>query len=165
MDNQAWRDLIGKVPQKQHNKLAIMTYVGIEIAVQDLVRVQEDYLVIRGRLAGTSDAGRLFFIPFDQITYLGIMQLIREDELDEKFGAQRQEVAAAAETADQPTAEQPPPESESEPELEPEKVDELSAEPASQTTQTPVKFPNRAELLERIKNRKQKGQPLRHPLK
>ena len=52
MDNQAWRDLIGLVPQKQHNKLVIMTYVGVEILVQDLVRVQEDYLVIRGRLAG-----------------------------------------------------------------------------------------------------------------
>ena len=63
MQNAAWMDLWRKVPPDKHNLLMVMTAVGSEIAIQNVLRIEQDFVVIRGRLAGSSDTGRVFFIP------------------------------------------------------------------------------------------------------
>jgi hypothetical protein len=124
MQNSAWIDLFRRIPPEQHNTLAIVTSVGIEIAIQTLVRIEEHFVVIRGRLAGTTDTGRAFFIPYSQINYLGFVQEIKEPQLRALFGEapppadpERKATAASTEPAPaQPAAAEatpapaPPPE-------------------------------------------------------
>ncbi len=111
MQNSAWIDLLRRIPPEQHNTLAIVTTIGIEINIQNLVRIEEHYVVIRGRLAGTTDTGRAFFVPYNQINYLGIVQEIKEPQLRALYG----EAPPAAEVerkadgvSPEPAAVQPP---------------------------------------------------------
>jgi hypothetical protein len=46
----------------------------------------QDFLALKGRLAATQDAGRLFIIPYGQIDYLGFQQAVKETEYEEWFG-------------------------------------------------------------------------------
>jgi hypothetical protein len=68
MQSSAWVELLRLVPEKQHQNLVVMTAIGNEIAIQDIVRLEAEYLVIRGRLGGTSELGRAFFAPYDRIS-------------------------------------------------------------------------------------------------
>src|SRR5262245_52810960 len=96
MQSMVWRDLIARIPPKQHDKLVVVTNVGIEITAQEIIRMEDDFLVIRGRISGTSDTGRLFFVPFDQITYVGILKALLESEIAEIVGAPGPQPTAAA---------------------------------------------------------------------
>src|SRR5438128_4617816 len=86
MQNSAWIVLLRRIPPDQHNSLAIVTSVGIEINIQNLVRIEDDHVVIRGRLAGTTDTGRAFFVPYNQINYLGIVREVKEPQLRALYG-------------------------------------------------------------------------------
>src|SRR5262249_20711928 len=137
------------------------TTARVEITVQDLVRMDEEYMAVRGRLAGSSDAGRLYFVPYDQIAYISTQKAVRDQEIAEIFGSAPPAPAAAPAAADQPpsepAAEETPP---TEPEPESEPVPE--AEGLRGTAhQTPTVMPNRTELLERIRQRSKagKGEP------
>src|SRR5262245_58990547 len=81
MHSAPWIALLRRIPPALHDSLAVMTTVGTEITIQAFVRVEEEYLVIRGRLAGTTDTGRVFFVPFDQINYLGFTREVKEPEI------------------------------------------------------------------------------------
>jgi hypothetical protein len=160
MESTGWRDLVVRLPAKQHNRLMVMTSGGTEILIQEISRIQPEYLVIKGRVSGTSDAGRLYFVPFDQISFVGLSKMVMDEEIEEIFGGPAPQlvaapapvpaapaVAVAVETpTEEPTEEIPVPAQEEE-----------SLEPAlsPRTAITPTKFPNRAELLERIRSRSQ----------
>ena len=40
----------------------------------------------RGRVAGSTDAGRVFFVPYSHIDYFGFQQPLKESEFHELFG-------------------------------------------------------------------------------
>jgi hypothetical protein len=134
--------------------LAIVTTVGIEISIQDLLRVEEDHLVIRGRLAGTTQSGRVFFVPYDQINFLGFQTEVRVAQIRALYGeapvaeqAERKAPALIAEpvlaepAATDPTpATLPPPPPEEQPPLEPPKPGQL-------------KIPRRSGLIDRLRAR------------
>jgi hypothetical protein len=146
MQNNAWVELLRQVPPKLHQNLLVMTAVGNEIAVQDIVRLEPEYLVIRGRLAGTSDLGRAFFIPFDRIIYIGFQKPVLPTELYGMYGAAppepRVESQPAAATA-------------------PTDAEQSDAPPAggagAAVHATPPQGINRTELLQRIKSRAQQA--------
>src|SRR5262245_51250657 len=85
MQSAVWVGLLQQVPWEQRQRLMVVTNVGAEIAIQDIVQMANEYLVLRGRLAGTNDAGRLFLIPFDQITYISSQDAIREEVIRATF--------------------------------------------------------------------------------
>src|SRR5205807_8003035 len=62
---------------------------GIEVSIQTVLRAEEKYLVIRGRLGGTTDGGRIFFIPYDQVGYLCINIEMPETQIQAMFGEPR----------------------------------------------------------------------------
>ena len=82
MQNRAWIKLLQRIPPDRHDGLVLMATTGVEISIQTILRQEEDYLVLRGRMAGTTDSGRVFFIPYDQITYLGIVRELKEAEVN-----------------------------------------------------------------------------------
>src|SRR5438477_10443743 len=100
-----WVTLLRLIPPDQHDNLCIVFANGMELAAQSIVRLEESYAVLRGRPAGTTDSGRVFFVPYDQITFLGFQRPMQEAYIRELYG----EPTAAAEA---PPSEQdaPPPE-------------------------------------------------------
>jgi hypothetical protein len=157
MQAAVWMELLARIPERQRNQLVVMTTARVEITVQELVRMDEEYVAVRGRLAGSSDTGRLFFVPYDQIAYASIQKAVSDQEITEIFGTAPPAPAAPAAAADQlqsePEAEEPPP-------PEPEPIPEAEGL-RGVANLTPTVMPNRTELLERIRMRSKagKGEP------
>jgi hypothetical protein len=84
-DNQ-WAELFRRVPWEAQNSLLLALRSGTNIAVQDFLRIDAGYLLVRGRVAGTSDAGQIFCIPYEQIMYCCVAQSLPEAQLREIFG-------------------------------------------------------------------------------
>lgn len=85
MHNSAWVKLLRHIPADQQSKLMLVTTGGIEITIQCLLRIDAECLALRGRLAGSTDAGRVFFVPYSHIDYFGFQQPLKESEFHELF--------------------------------------------------------------------------------
>ena len=64
----------------------LLTSIGTEIAIQGILRMEEEYLVLRGRVAGTTDSGRVFFVPYDQINFVAFQKPVKEREVYAMYG-------------------------------------------------------------------------------
>src|SRR5262249_10186078 len=85
MQGSTWLSVLGRIPAQQHDPLVIVTTTGCEIVLREIVRVEEEFIILRGRMAGSTDAGRVVILPFDQINYLGFNKLIPEAQLKAMF--------------------------------------------------------------------------------
>jgi hypothetical protein len=85
MHNAAWIKLLRHIPADEQSKLMLVTTGGAEIAIQGLLRIDPECLALRGRLAGSTDAGRVFFVPYSHIDYFGFQQPLKEAEFHELF--------------------------------------------------------------------------------
>lgn len=108
MHSAAWVKLLRHIPIEEHAKLMLVTRAGVEITVQVILRIDPECLALRGRLAGSTEAGRIFFVPYSHIDYLGFQQPLKESEFRALFdnlelhgGASR---AAPAESQGTPSA-------------------------------------------------------------
>lgn len=81
MHGQAWIPLLRRIPPEQVERLCLVTTAGTELSLQSIVRMEEDFLVVRARISGSSDTGRAFFIPYDQVNFLGFTKAVREEDL------------------------------------------------------------------------------------
>ena len=63
----------------------LVTCNHTEFAVQSIMRLDPDFLVIKGRLAGSQDAGRIFFVPYEQIDHVGFYRAVKDAEFNEMF--------------------------------------------------------------------------------
>lgn len=110
MHNAAWVKLLSHIPAQEQSNLMLVTTSGTEITIQCLLRLDPECLALRGRLAGSTDAGRVFFVPYSHIDYFGFQQPLKEAEFHELFNnlqllgptlplAAPAEVAAPAEPA------------------------------------------------------------------
>lgn len=68
------------------DSLMLMTTIGMEISIQNVVAMEQEHMVIRGRLAGTADMGRVFFVPYDQINYLGFQKEMKQSQIQALVG-------------------------------------------------------------------------------
>jgi hypothetical protein len=85
MHSSVWVALLRHIPPDQQDRLMLVTAGGTEIAIGGLLRIDRDFVAIKGRLSGSQDAGRVFFIPYDQIDYFGFQKPIKESEFHELF--------------------------------------------------------------------------------
>jgi hypothetical protein len=86
MQSAAWKAIFNRIPREHHEIMMVVTSIGIEINVKSVQVLEPEYAVIRGRLGGTTDAGRLFFVPYDQINYLTFNKEIKETQVAEMLG-------------------------------------------------------------------------------
>jgi hypothetical protein len=107
MKNEEWIALFQRIPPDQHSTLILVCQTGSEIALEAIFRTEPTFLVLRGRTAGTTDEGRLFFIPYNQLTYLRIERVVAEREVPGLLGESPPPEPVAAEAA--PAAEATPP--------------------------------------------------------
>ena len=62
MTNSAWLQLLPNLPQSWKDSLVVKTISGTELSVQSIVRIDESFIVIRGRVAGTTEQGQVYFV-------------------------------------------------------------------------------------------------------
>lgn len=143
MQSAAWKAIFNRIPREHHEIMVVVTSVGIEINVRSIQLLEPDYVVIRGRLGGTTDAGRVFFIPYDQINYVTFNTEIKEEQIATMLGI------------DAPPARPPIPDAEA------IKAAAETAAPKEETPTTPMPqaptkpeaVPTKMALLERIRAR------------
>jgi hypothetical protein len=79
MQGSSWLTFLEKVPPEQLDNLMFITSNGTGIAVKGIVRAESEYVVVRGRLLGAAEeGGGFFFVPYDQINYVGFQRLVKE---------------------------------------------------------------------------------------
>jgi hypothetical protein len=87
MLNTSWATLLRQIPVEQHDQLMLRTNNGTEISLQNLLRIDYEFVILRGRLSGSQDSGRLFILPYANIDYIGINRIIKDDEYTALFAA------------------------------------------------------------------------------
>jgi hypothetical protein len=85
MQSMAWATLLRHIPREVYHNLMVVTRSRTEIAIQTLLRVDHEFVALQGRLAGSQDGGRVFFVAYDQIDYFGFQDPVKESEFHQLF--------------------------------------------------------------------------------
>jgi hypothetical protein len=147
----SWIALLRRIPASQHDNLMVVTATGTELMVQKIVRLEEEFLIIRGRHSGSTDQGRVMMIPYTQLNYLAFQKALLEKEIQAIFGnlageSEFAQIAGLTEAAAE------------EPVLAEiaDDDDEEAAAPAPQASSKP-KPPSKSVLLARLRERLANG--------
>ncbi len=149
MRSSSWISLLRQLPAQYHEKLVLVCSSGHEINLTSVFRMEEEYMIIRGRLAGTTDAGTFVFVPYDQVVYIGFREEIKEVEMQKVWGEAPPLPAAGPRVEAPVEAPAPPPR----PALEP--TPPPTPMPTAAPLGAPAAVPGKATLLERLR----KGRP------
>jgi hypothetical protein len=161
MQHATWIGLLHLIPRERHDALVVVTTIGIEITLQAIFRIEPEYVVVRGRLAGSLEAGRVFFLPYDQINFLGFHKEMTEAQIQALYGVPVAGAADGSETPAAPAEEAAPPAAVP---LEPSPTpSQLAAQqtPPPDPTRAPIRSPllGKTRLIERLRARGQPGAP------
>src|SRR5262245_57782428 len=103
MTNEEWIDMLRVIPPEQQNELVLVLRNLSEISVDAFFRFEPTFLVLRGRVAGTIEEGRAFFVPYDQMVYVRIERVVNLSELQDLFDGLPSRCAAPVPDAQAPT--------------------------------------------------------------
>ena len=79
-------EMFAKIPEGMHPQVNLILRNGFCLSVSMVARYEDNYVVFSGREGGTSDEGRGFFVPYDEISYVRIERAVRVGELKRMFG-------------------------------------------------------------------------------
>jgi hypothetical protein len=80
-----WIALFRHIPPDHHPRFSLVTVNGTEISLQQILRLEAEFAIIKGRLSGSQDAGRVFFIPYASIDTFSFTNPVREADVAELF--------------------------------------------------------------------------------
>lgn len=83
-----WVRLFTNAPPDAQSAMILGVANGSTVAVQEVVRIDPEYVVIRGRLGGTTDADRIFCLPYDQLTFFLFNKPLSDEDLSQAFGGE-----------------------------------------------------------------------------
>jgi hypothetical protein len=86
MDNLAWVAILQAIPAEKMNQFTIVISGNTEITLQSVLRFEREFAVLKGRLSGSQDAGRVFFVPYVHMINLGTLYPIKDEEYEAIFG-------------------------------------------------------------------------------
>lgn len=95
MQAQTWIALFRHIPPEKHPLFSVITSNGTEISVQLIMRIEADFAIIKGRLSGSQDAGRVFFIPYAAIDSFSYTNPVKESDVAELFDSLKFDAAVA----------------------------------------------------------------------
>ena len=105
-----WVDMLRLVPEAERTKLVIVLVNGTELCVDTIIRYEESFVVMRGRVGGQVEEARGFFVPYDQMLCLRLDRIVKVEEMQEFFGPSESTLTPAArETPLVPPSNQPTP--------------------------------------------------------
>jgi hypothetical protein len=85
MLNEEWIEMFRVLPPEIHNQIVVVLQNGSELSIDTFFRFEPKFLVARGRVAGTTDENRAFFVPYNQMLYYRIERIMKLEELEEIF--------------------------------------------------------------------------------
>ncbi len=92
--NESWIAMFRRVPVDLHDVMAVGITTGDEIVLQKILKMEPEFMIILGRLAGTQDNGRLIIIAYAQLTYMAISRKLMDHEIHQIFGQDTEGFAA-----------------------------------------------------------------------
>jgi hypothetical protein len=84
--NESWIAMFRRLPVDLHDVMAVGITTGDEIVLQRILKLEPEFMIILGRLAGTQDNGRLIIIAYAQLTYMAISRKLMDNEIQLIFG-------------------------------------------------------------------------------
>jgi hypothetical protein len=87
---------VQKLTPDDRSKIMLVLRNGIGINVEVLFRTEPEYLVIRGREAGTTDENRAFFLPYEEIAYMKLERSVKLTDLQRMYGSASDALSAEA---------------------------------------------------------------------
>jgi hypothetical protein len=96
MQGPSWIALLERIPAKHQDTLVLTLVTGAEIMMQAILRLESDYAILRGRMAGSTDAGRVILLPYDQIVNVAFTKRMLQPEVEAIFGQLRESPAGGA---------------------------------------------------------------------
>ena len=79
-------ELFKRIPEQSHPQINLVLRNQFVLSVDSVVRFEPTYIVFRGREGGTTDEGRAFFVPYDEIGYVRLERVVRIGELKQMYG-------------------------------------------------------------------------------
>ncbi|AMV29829.1 hypothetical protein VT84_35880 [Gemmata sp. SH-PL17] len=79
-------ELFKRIPETSHPQVNLVLRNQFVLSVDSVVRFEPTYLVFRGREGGTTDEGRAFFVPYEEIGYVRLERVVRLGELKQMYG-------------------------------------------------------------------------------
>jgi hypothetical protein len=92
MQSAGWIALFRRIPAQVQDSVSLSLVTGAELVVQGVLRLDRDFAVLRARLAGTNDGGRVVVLPYDQIVHLSFTRKLNESTVQSMFGKHVPEV-------------------------------------------------------------------------
>ena len=86
MQRDAVYDLIKKISKNDISKTVVTLRFNSSITLDAVVRFEGEYMVVRGREAGTNDDGRGFFLPYDDILFIKLDRMMRLSDFQRMYG-------------------------------------------------------------------------------
>lgn len=79
-------ELFKIIPEESHAQVNLVLHNQFTLCVDVVARFEPIFLVFRGREGGTTDEGRAFFVPYEEIAYVRLERVVRLGELKKMFG-------------------------------------------------------------------------------
>jgi hypothetical protein len=111
MQAQTWLSMFRHIPPEHQARFTLITTNGTEISINAFLRLEPEFAIIKGRLSGSQDSGRVFFIPYASIDSFSFTNPTKESEVAELFDSWTPPAAVAPpekvsfQTAIEPTLE------------------------------------------------------------
>src|ERR1043166_1073690 len=94
MQGSSWIALFRRIPTSLHDGLILTLTTGGEVVIQQLIKLDADVLILRGRMAGTQDSGRIIVLPYNQLIAINFTRRLSEKDVTAIFGKAHQSFAA-----------------------------------------------------------------------
>ena len=147
--HEAWIAMFRRIPADLQDGLSLGLTTGMEIVVLKIIKLEPDFLILRGRVSGTQDEGRIVFIPYGELTYVAIKRELKDAEVETLFGA-----GAGPAAIDLP----PAPADAAEPQPAAEEATVSEAESAVNPAKKPAAV-SRSALLAKVRDRLKESGP------
>ena len=98
MQGSAWIDLLRRLPADLHDGLSFGLVTGAEVVVQSLIKMESDFVIVRGRMSGTTAEGRVMMLPYTHLTLVALNKPIAEPDVQALFGKAASPSASALAT-------------------------------------------------------------------
>ncbi len=95
MQSASWIALLRRIPANLHDGLVLTLTTGGEVVVQRFVKLDADVAILRGRMAGTQDNGRVVVLPYNNLIAINFTRRMSDAEVDTVFGKNTQAFAAS----------------------------------------------------------------------
>ena len=82
MDTDFWTKLFGGFRPEDQKSLVVSIVGSFQVAVQNIIRIEDGLVMLRGRVAGQAEEGRLFLIPYDRISAILVNRAVQPLEAE-----------------------------------------------------------------------------------